>query len=446
MNQKEEMSAAELQDLIEQMNTAKFRLFLLADTTAQITRLLDTEQLTEEVVPHAISLLDADAGCLMLIEKSTERLEMKGHFAFESQHLPELNTISIPLDAEPAAHPAFEILREVVNQGITHIHNDPKIAAHFDRRNLIATPVFGREILGVLVVCDKQGRGGTTPKFTDEDQILLEAFGAQAGIAIENARLYQEAIERQRLQTEMEEAAKIVETLLPDKPPEIPGYDIAGLSIPRRDGVGGDYFDYIPEPDGSWGLAIADVCGKGIQAALLMATLRAGLRLEVVKQQDLQAVAMALNSLIIESSPIDRYVTCFYARLQPDTGTLTSINAGHCFPMVIRSDGRVKRLKAGGLIVGMYPEDMLLEIEEYSVEITQLFSGDVVLLYTDGVTEATNIDGEEYGEARLETLVLQERQKNVNEICSAIYNAVIDFQGDAPQFDDLTLMVVKNKK
>jgi sigma-B regulation protein RsbU (phosphoserine phosphatase) len=244
----------------------------------------------------------------------------------------------------------------------------------------------------------------------------------------------------------MEEAAKIVETLLPDKPPEIPGYDIAGLSIPRHDGVGGDYLDYIPEPDGSWGLAIADVCGKGIQAALLMATLRAGLRLEVVKQQDLQAVAMALNSLIIESSPIDRYVTCFYARLQPDTGTLTSINAGHCFPMVIRSDGRVKRLKAGGLIVGMYPEDMLLEIEEYSVEITQLFSGDVVLLYTDGVTEATNIDGEEYGEARLETLVLQERQKNVNEICSAIYNAVIDFQGDAPQFDDLTLMVVKNKK
>ena len=150
---------------------------------------------------------------------------------------------------------------------------------------------------------------------------------------------------------------------------------------------------------------------KAIQAALLMATLRAGLRLEVVKEQDLSAVAMSLNSLIIESSPIDRYVTCFYARLQPDTDTLTSINAGHCFPMVIRRDGRVKRLKEGGLIVGMYPENMLVEIEQYSVEITQLFSGDVVLLYTDGVTEATNTNGEEYGEERLETLVIQDGRK-----------------------------------
>ena len=446
MNQKEEMSTAELQHLIEQMNAAKFRLFLLADTTAQITRLLDTEQLAEEVVPHAISLLDADAGCLMLIEESTHRLEMKSHFAFESAHLPEPNNFSIPLSTESDTHPAFEILREVVNQGITRIYNDQKVAAHFARRNLIATPVFGREILGVLVVCDKQGRGGSTPEFTGEDQILLEAFGAQAGIAIENARLYQEAIERQRLQTEMEEAAKIVQTLLPDKPPDIPGYEIAGLSIPRHDGVGGDYLDYIPEPDGSWGLAIADVCGKGIQAALLMATLRAGLHLETVKEQDLCDVAMALNSLIVESSPIDKYVTCFYARLQPDTDTLTSINAGHCFPMVIRRDGHVKRLKEGGLIVGMYPKNMLVDIQQYSVESTQLFSDDIIVLYTDGITEATNTDGEEYGEERLETLVVQERGKNVHEICDAIYKSVTDFQGDAPQFDDLTLMVVKNKK
>ena len=195
---------------------------------------------------------------------------------------------------------------------------------------------------------------------------MLEAFATQAEVAIENARLYQEAIERHWLQAEMEEAAKIQENLLPEASPAISGYEVAGLSIPRRDGVDGDYYDYIREPDESWGLVIADVVGKGMQAALLMATLRAGLRSEVAKQRDLLTMAMALNLLLCESSPVDRYATLFYAQLQPETDMLTSINAGHNFPLMIRRDGSLERLEKGGLVLGMYPADMLCRIMDMS--------------------------------------------------------------------------------
>ena len=429
----------------EEMRAAKFRLFMLSDTTAQIAKLLDTEQLEEEVVNHAVSLLDASAGCLMLINPITQRLEMKNPFALDSQLPPELKDLSIPLEPGSEEHGTFSLLRETATEGKMQIRNDRDAATLFGRRNLIVAPVFGREILGVLIVCDKEGRGGVTLEFTDEDGILLEAFATQAGVAIENARLYQEAIERRRLQAEMEEAAKIQENLLPEAPAEIPGYDIAGMSIPHRDGVGGDYYDYIQEPDGSWGFVIADIAGKGMQAALLVATLRAGLRSEVIKQNDLPSMAMALNALIHESSPVDRYATLFYARLQPETGRLTSLNAGHNFPLVIRRDGSITRLEAGGLMVGMYPDDMLRQYVEYEQETTQLHSGDTVLFYTDGVTETLDVHGETYDEERLEELVIQLRHADASEICAEIYNSTIEFQGEAQRFDDLTLMVLKKR-
>ena len=429
----------------EDMRAAKFRLFMLSDTTAQIAKLLDTELLEEEVVNHAVSLLDANAGCLMLINPVTQQLEIKSCFVHNLQLPPDLQDFSIPLESDREIHPTLSMFREVVTEGRTQICNDQETAALFGGKNLIASPVFGREILGMLVVFNKEGRAGITLEFTDEDGILLEAFATQVGVAIENARLYQEAIEKRRLQAEMEEAAKIQENLLPKAPPKIPGYEIAGISIPHHDGVGGDYYGYIQEPDGSWGLVIADIAGKGMQAALLVATLRAALLSEVARQADLPARAMALNALIRESSPIDKYATLCYARLQPETGRLTSLNAGHNSPLVIRQDGSIQRLEAGGLMIGMYPDDMLCRMLEYEDETIQLYSGDTVLFYTDGVTETVNIHDEMYEEERLEELAKQLRSADASEICTEIYNATLEFQGEAQRFDDLTLMVLRKK-
>ena len=429
----------------EDMRAAKFRLFMLSDTTAQVAKLLDTEQLEEETVNHAVSLLDANAGCLMLINPATQQLEAKKRFAHNLQFPSDPQDFSIPLESDQETHPTLSIFREVVTEGRTRISNDQETAALFGGKNLMASPVFGREILGILVVFSKEGSAGITLEFTDEDGILLEAFATQVGVAIENARLYQEAVEKRRLQAEMKEAAKIQENLLPKAPPEIPGYEVAGLSIPRQDGVGGDYYDYIQEPDGSWGLVIADVAGKGMQAALLMATLRAALLSEVAKHADLPARALALNALISESSPIDKYATLVYARLHPDTSTLTSLNAGHNSPLVIRKDGTIQPLEAGGLMIGMYPDYMLRQMLEYEEETIQLYSGDTVLFYTDGVTETENIDEEMYDEERLQELMQQLRCADANKICAGIYNATQAFQGEAQRFDDFTLIVLKKK-
>ena len=430
----------------EDMRAAKFRLFMLSDTTAQIAKLLDTEQLEEEVVNHAVSLLDASAGCLMLINPITQQLEIRNPFALGLQSPSDLESFSIPLDPDRRIHPTLSMLRTVATEGRTQIRNDQEAAALFGGKNLIAVPVFGREILGILVVFSKEGRAGITLEFTDEDGILLEAFATQVGVAIENARLYQEAIEKRRLQAEMEEAAQIQANLLPKAPPEIPGYEIAGMSIPHHDGVGGDYYGYIQEPDGSWGLVIADVAGKGMQAALLMATLRAALLSEVAKQADLPTRAMALNALIRESSPLDKYATLVYARLHPATGKLTSLNAGHTFPLVIRQDGSLQRLAAGGLMIGMYPDDMIRQMSaEFEDETIQLYSGDTVIFFTDGVTETQNIHDEMYDEERLEEFVKQLRDADASKICSEIYESTLEFQGEAQRFDDLTLMVLKKK-
>ena len=430
----------------EDMRAAKFRLFMLSDTTAQIAKLLDIERLEEEVVNHAISLLDASAGCLMLINPVTQQLEIKNSFALDLQFPPDLKNLSIPLEVDQRIHPTLSILRNVAIEGKTQIRNNQETVVLFGGKNLMAAPVFGHEILGILVVFNKEGRAGITLEFTDEDGILLEAFATQVGVAIENARLYQEAIERRRLQAEMEEAAKIQENLLPKVPPEIPGYEIAGMSIPHHDGVGGDYYGYIQEPDGSWGLVIADVAGKGMQAALLVATLRAALLSEVVRQADLPTRAMALNALIRESSPLDKYATLVYARLHPETGKLTSLNAGHNFPIVIRQDGSLQRLEAGGLMIGMYPDDMICQMSaEFEDETIQLYSGDTVIFFTDGVTETQNIHEEMYDEERLEELAKQLRDADANEICAEIYNSTLAFQGEAQRFDDLTLMVLRKK-
>lgn len=430
--------------LLDKTRAEQFRLFMLSDTATQICKSLDTEAVQEEVVTHAITLLDASAGGLLLVNPVTQRLEMKSIFTLEPQGGTELENLSIPLQTEQDAPSALSPLAEVATpEGETLISNNKGNGVLLGHRNLMAVPMRGREdTLGVLIVADKEGRGGATLDFTDEDRVLLEAFANQAGVAIENAQLYQEALEGRQLQAEMDEAAKIQQNLIPDALPEISGYEATGLYFPRG-GVGGDYYDCLPDVNNTWGLAIADVSGKGMQAALLMATLRAGLHSEVTRKEDLPSMAESLNSLLYASSTDGKFATFFYAQLHPEMDQIISINAGHNYPLVIRHAGGCDELEKGGVMLGMFPNDVLSQISEYEQETTHLSSGDVVLFYTDGVTETVNPDGELYGEERLEEVATRVKSENVNQICQAIYDDVIAFQGEAQQFDDLTVMVLK---
>ena len=430
---------------LQEMRAAKLRLLLLSDVTAQISKLLDVESIEKAAMNHVVPLLDSGMGYLMLTAPNTRRLEVRSHVLLDTEFPTNLQGVVVDLEVQQDGAPALSILRDVAISGISQICNDANQVSPFGRRNLIGVPIFRREILGVLAVCDKAGQDNASLDFVDEDRILLEAFAHQIGVSIENARLYHEALEKRRLQAEMEEAAQIQANLLPKAQPDIPGYEVAGLSIPHHDGVGGDYFDYIQEPDGNWGFVIADVSGKGMQAALLMVMLRTSLRSEVARQSNLLAMAIRLNALLYEGSISDAYATLVYARLHMETGALTSVNAGHNYPIVIRRDGSVTRLEKGGSVVGMYPADILADIAEYQQETVQLHSGDTLLLYTDGVTDAVDPNGEQFEEQRLHNLAKGIRHACANEICTKIRDTVAEFQGDAKQFDDLALLVLKRK-
>ena len=454
--------------MVEGIQSEKFRLFMLAESAPQICQLLQPEEAAEQVVHQAVSLLDANAGALMLTD--TERQELEMHYAFPESLLdnaPEPHNgdgLVIPYGEDtPISEEStsVEVLKSVVKEGIPG-HCLPKFDTLFGGKNLMAVPILGRDsdILGVLIVGDKEERGGRITPFTDEDVILLDSFAKGAGVAIENAQLHQEALEARQLQAEMEEARKIQVNLIPDTLPDIPGYEIAGHYEPRGP-VGGDYYDCISLPTGHWGLAIADVSGKGMQAALLMATLRAGLiselsRAENVKQDaldqsslfaEIAEMAMILNSLLYASGTEEKYATFFYSHLNPETDVLTTLNAGHNPPLLIRKDGTYKWLgeDVGGIPLGMFPNDMVVSIAEYEAEHVQLTSGDVIVYYTDGVTETVNIEDDYYEEDRLVEASKACKDEGAEAIRAYLHNAVMEFQGEADQFDDLTLLILRKQ-
>ncbi len=429
--------------IVEGIQSEKFRLFMLAESAPQICQLLQPEAAAEQVVHQAVALLDANVGGLMLIHPQQQKLQLEYDYppgVFETTSL--------------------EMFDKVVEAGRT-VRCAAKTDILFGGRNLMAGPIQARDgdILGVLVIGDKEERGGRITEFTDEDEILLDSFAKQAGVAIENAHLHQEALEARQLQAEMEEARKIQTNLIPDTLPDIPGYEVAGHYEPRGP-VGGDYFDCLELSTGNeWGLAIADVSGKGMQAALLMATLRAGLLSELSRgstlnetqetsrKDELIDMALTLNSLLYVSGTEEKYATFFYGHLNPETDTLTTLNGGHNPPILIRNDGTTEWLgeDVGGLPLGMFPNDMVPLIADYEAEQVQLNSGDLVVFYTDGVTETVNIDDEFYDEERLEQVAKTCPRGDASEICQFIYQEVIEFQGDADQFDDLTLLVLRKK-
>ena len=458
--------------MVEGIQSEKFRLFMLAESAPQICQLLEPEDAAEQVVLQAVSFLDANAGALMLTRPEQQELELS--YAFPEALVEDStvqhngNELVISCGEEmPASQEAtsVDMLKSVVNDGLPG-HCLPESDTLFGGKNLMAVPIPGRDgdILGVLVVGDKEERGGRIAPFTDEDVVLLDSFAKQAGVAIENAHLHQEALEARQLQAEMEEARKIQENLIPDNLPDIHGYEVAGHYEPRG-AVGGDYYDCIALPTGRWGLAIADVSGKGMQAALLMATLRAGLISELSRVKadasgdtengvcpsatyvELTEMAMTLNSLLYASGTEEKYATFFYSHLNPDTNVLTTLNAGHNPPLLIRKDGTSKWLgeEVGGIPLGMFPNDMVSSIAEYEAEHIELVSGDVVVYYTDGVTETVNVEDEYYEEDRLFEASKASKDYSAEAIREHLHDAVMKFQGEADQFDDLTLLILKKK-
>jgi sigma-B regulation protein RsbU (phosphoserine phosphatase) len=265
---------------------------------------------------------------------------------------------------------------------------------------------------------------------------LIAAFASQAAISIERAILHKKMLESQRINEQLAIARQIQVTFLPKKNPSISGYDISGVNIPSEE-VGGDYLDFIKIIDYHTGIAIADVAGKGIPAALIMASFRASLIAEIRNNYAIRVICKKVNSLIYESVERENYVTAVYGVLDSKNDIFTFSNCGHNHPILLRRDDRVEFLKEGGLALGVVPET------EYEERPIFLQSGDLILFYTDGVTEAKNDKGEDFGLGRLMTILKDCRKMGANEIINCIYNEVKNYASESHIFDDLTMIALK---
>jgi sigma-B regulation protein RsbU (phosphoserine phosphatase) len=255
-------------------------------------------------------------------------------------------------------------------------------------------------------------------------------------VAIERARFTRQLLEQRRLEKELAIAREIQLSFLPRGAPEVPGFELAGAARTHAE-VGGDYYGFIPVSDYRIGIAIADASGKGIPAALLMAGFRMSLLAEIRNDFAIRAVMRKVNTLLHESIERDKFVTAFYGVLDHKNRVLIFSNAGHNPPILVRADGSIELLLEGGVALGVLPDAI------YEERPIALQPGDVLLLYTDGVSEAESPSGEQFGQGRLEQLLARLRERPAAEILDAVVDEVVAWAGERGQSDDLTLMVVK---
>ena len=286
---------------------------------------------------------------------------------------------------------------------------------------------------------EKESRSGEA-SFDETDQLLLEALARQVQASLENRFLLEQSLEKERIEHEMSVAASIQQKIIPITLPAIEGYDIAGINIPSKS-VGGDYYDCIKLQDGRYAVVIADVAGKGTPAALLVSSLHAYLAAYLESPIGLTDLARRLNRVIARASTDDKFITGFIALLNPSTGEIESVNAGHNPSYVVRNDGSLNELKVGGIPLGMLDMDLPYETEKITLE-----KGERILFYTDGITEAANEQNDFYDDARpLSRFFLAHKAETAQRFIADLIADIKAYTGSAPQSDDITALYLHRK-
>jgi len=289
-----------------------------------------------------------------------------------------------------------------------------------------------REVIGVLYA----DRIALLDQFTEDDLRLLTLLANLAAIKYEQALAVEQAIEMEKLQKELTLAVNIQKDFLPKENPACDNFDIAGTNVPCLQ-VGGDYYDFIAIDPCRLAIIVADVSGKGMSAALLMASLRAALHAEIQPQIKLAEMTTKLNDFVHRSSASNRFITFFFSELNMKSGEFRYINAGHNPPLVIGKNGHVTRLESSGFCLGMFAG------AAYETGKVELSPGDMVVLYTDGITEARNMNNQEFGEDTLTTLLKKSLKQPAAKVVEKIMAEVTNFSAGAPPMDDMTFVVIK---
>ncbi len=272
--------------------------------------------------------------------------------------------------------------------------------------------------------------------FKKEHLDILTTLASVASIRVENASLVDERINRERMERELELAAEIQQTFQPSGPPIIAGYEFQGISFSCYE-IGGDYYDFIQREDGKMLVALGDVSGKGTAAALLMSSLHAAIHGQIAANTPIGESITLINEYLVKNTPTNRFVTLFIAELAPPTGELNFINAGHNPPLIARANGTIELLESGGMPLG------LMVLDDYEAGKALLNSGDTLVIYSDGVSEANNMNEDEFGLDRLKDVIRANITASASGMRDKVESALSDFTGTAPANDDITLVIVK---
>ncbi len=379
------------------------------------------QQLFEVILELALSAVEARRGVILITENGTLSVRASRGESF---------TISTAVRDRVIRDRSALLVKDALID--TALRKQESIILQ-SIRSFMAVPLqTGNQVIGLLYV----DNGALLRPFSHEDLELLTVMANVAGVRIEHGRLLAVEQQEQVTQFEMGQASEIQRDLLPADAPELPGYEIAGLNLPCR-AVGGDYFDYLRYQDGRLGLLIADVCGKGIPAALMMSMLQARVEMLFETEPDAATSLTILNRNIARRCPAGRFVTAFYGVLSPETGELHYANAGHNYPIVLRADGTIEFVQGAGLVMGLFGD---VAYQPYSF---QLQKGDLLVLYSDGVTEAASLEGAQIGEQGLADFLAAHTSDKCQPVLAKLVDHVRDWSGNSLFGDDFTVMLVK---
>jgi sigma-B regulation protein RsbU (phosphoserine phosphatase) len=299
-------------------------------------------------------------------------------------------------------------------------------------RSIICVPLWNeKDVIGLIYIDNLISKR----TFTQSDLRLIALIANMAAVKIENALLLEEQLEKRRIEEQLAVAAQIQRRLLPQSNPDLPNYQLFGINHSCYE-IGGDYYDFLEKGDGKLAIVIADVAGKGVGAALLMAAFQASIRTLVKIEKDPATLMSKLNSVMHENSPPNKYITVLYGELDPKEHKFEYVNAGHN-PAIFNKENGFTLLEACGPVVGIIPS------ARYECRQIALDANDLLFLYTDGITECQNAQEEEFGEQGVVNFLTKNRTASVEELSLLLENCLREFTNSAPPLDDSTLIFLK---
>ncbi len=418
--------------------TVTDKLRLLLDITKKISRSLDLQEVLNLVMDTLDSLIHYDAAGIYILKGDTRNPDTTPNQT-RIFHTETVRGYDIDDLMELHLKMGEGIIGHVAQTGepiiSPDVQTDPRyVNAREETRSEMVAPIISNdEVIGVFDLESDQ-RNAYTP---DDLQVLL-LLASQVAIIIEKVMLHEQLIEKKRLEGQLEVARQVQLELLPAADPQLEGFDICAWNFSTEE-VSGDYYDWVSIYDDQIGMVIADVSGKGVPAALLMAFLRASLRAAIHIGYAPHISMAKVNYLLWESIERNQFVTAFYGVLDASNKTLAYTNAGHNPPLLMDADGTARFMERGGLPLGMFRDTRYYEYYQ------PIEPGQLLVLYTDGATEATSTSGEEYGRARLETAVRASRHLSARELITAIQQDVLAWTDGRGASDDMTFFIVKAK-